>query len=424
MSEAAAALPGEGAFRFRTVVILLAVGIVGFLGTLVLSAYAPGLRSGRNGGAHALSDAAVGYSGLVRLLDATGRNPRIIRDEDRFGSDNLLVLTPEDGAVNISKPLALRVNKPTLIILPKWMTAGDPVHGGWVRRVGLTGLYDPEGVLAPATRLHLARHRSGGAPLVSAPELGAIRFGAPRPLQVIKGFTPVVEKTEYGTRTTGTLHPLITDGAGGVVLARIDNMPRYVLADPELLANRGMRRESDAAAAVALLDWLGNATPDTNTRDAPTGIDFDVTLNGLGRGKSPLRLAFEPPGLAMTLSLLAALLLAGWHAFGRFGTALPRPRALAFGKAALVDNAAALVRKAGRQGRLGGRYAAVMRARAAGAMGVSARVRGEALDGALDRLGGRRRFSELAAAATNAQDPRELLAAARALHEWQGGGRA
>ena len=43
---------------------------------LVLGAYAPDLRSGHNGGAHALSNAATGFSGLVRLAEATGRNPR------------------------------------------------------------------------------------------------------------------------------------------------------------------------------------------------------------------------------------------------------------------------------------------------------------------------------------------------------------
>ena len=51
---------GTSAFSVRTVAILLAVGILAFVGMLVLGAYAPDLRSGRNGGALALSNAAVG----------------------------------------------------------------------------------------------------------------------------------------------------------------------------------------------------------------------------------------------------------------------------------------------------------------------------------------------------------------------------
>ena len=38
--------------------------------------------------------------------------------------------------------------------------------------------------------------------------------------------------------------------------------------------------------------------------NASKGIAFDVTLNGLARGRSPLKLAFEPPFLAMTLAIV------------------------------------------------------------------------------------------------------------------------
>ncbi len=52
------------------------------------------------------------------------------------------------------------------------------------------------------------------------------------------------------------------------------------------------------------------------------------------------------------------------QAFGRFGPARARERAIAFGKEALVDNSAALVRKAGRERIMGKRYAALVRERA------------------------------------------------------------
>jgi hypothetical protein len=195
------------------------------------------------------------------------------------------------------------------------------------------------------------------------------------------------------------------------VLGEIGDKPFYVLADPDLLSNMGMREESQARAALTLLETLNE--------EGDKDFDFDVTLAGLGKAKSPLRLAFDPPFLAMTLAIVAVMLLAGWQAFARFGPAVHRERAIAFGKTALVDNAAALIRKAGRQARLGGRYVEAIRERAIVAFGVPSRLRGAAIDRYLDKISGRSRFTDLAQAVDAADDKASLVAAARALHDWQ-----
>ena len=49
----------DGSFRRGTMLLIVAVGIAAFCAMLVLGAYAPDLRSGKNGGAHALSNAAT-----------------------------------------------------------------------------------------------------------------------------------------------------------------------------------------------------------------------------------------------------------------------------------------------------------------------------------------------------------------------------
>lgn len=387
----------DGPFRARTVALLLAIGVLGFLGTLLLGAYAPDLRSGRNGGAHALSNAAVGFSGIVALAQATGRGGRTIRNAHMFDTEDLVVLTPETGATDLTKVLATRRVKPTLVVLPKWATLADPDRGGWVRRAGLVPAFEPAGVLAPDTMIAIRRQRSGGRPLVRDARLPAeIAFAAPRPLQ---------------TMTASGLRPLLSDGAGGVVLGQIGDQPLYVLADPDLLSNLGMADARRAASALALLDWL-NST-------GATTISFDVTLNGFGHSLSPLKLAFDPPFLAMTIAIGAALALAGIQATARFGAPRPPERAIAFGKAALVDNSAALVRKARREAMLGGRYADMIRERARIACGVPARLGGAAADAYLDGLAGRGRFTALATAAADARDRQALLAAAQALHGWQ-----
>jgi len=63
----------DGTFRLRTVILILAIGVLGFIGTLVLGAYAPDLRSGHNGGSHALSNAAVGFKTLIQTLAREGK---------------------------------------------------------------------------------------------------------------------------------------------------------------------------------------------------------------------------------------------------------------------------------------------------------------------------------------------------------------
>ncbi|WP_375397547.1 hypothetical protein [uncultured Sphingomonas sp.] len=386
-----------GLFNARTLFLLLAVGIGGFAATLVLATYAPDMRSGQNGGGHALSNAAIGFSGIVRLAGDTGIEVRVSRDKADYAARGLMVLTPSDGSVPMGDVLTARANLTTLVVLPKWATLPDPRHRGWVAALGLTPAGDPQAVLAPADRLSITRVASGGRPLLAKnwlPDRAAAP--APRPLQVFAG---------------DHVEPLITDADGRVVLGKLggDRLV-YVLSDPDLLDNRGMRDLRSAAAGLALLQELN--------KDGGA-ITFDVTLAGLGRQRSPLRLAFDPPFLAMTLTIVAAMLLAGWQALARFGPAARPERAIAFGKRALVDNSAALIRKAGRQMRLGGRYAEVVRDRAILAFGVPARLRGAAVDDYLDGLDGRRRFTDLARAIETAGDRVALVAAAQALHDWQ-----
>lgn len=413
MSDVAMGKSREGGvFRGVTVALMLAIGILGFVGMILLGAYAPDLRSGRNGGGHALSNAAIGYSALVALAQATGRNPLIIRDDKQFDTESLLIVTPESGYVNITAALQGRQAKPTLFILPKWDVQRDPGHSGWVRYTGLKPIEDPIGVLAPGFRFTMRRYRSGGAALLTQGLPAAIQFRAPRPLQVITGIVQDPKKQSGEKyREATTLHPLIVDRHGGIVVAQLGPGPLFVLADPDLLDNHGMKDLGQAASALALLDWMNSNPPDA--------IAFDVSLNGFGHSQSPLKLLFEPPFLAMTLAIIAALLLAGIAAFGRFGPVRQRTRAIAFGKAALVDNSAALIRRAGREARLGGRYAALIRERAAIAFGVPARLRDAALDAYLDRLKGDHHFSDLAKAVEDAGDRHSLRDAAQALHAWQ-----
>ncbi len=384
-------------FSPLTVALLLIIGLIGFAGSLLLGAYAPDLKSGRNAGSHALSNAATGYAGIVELARATGRHPRVLRSDAGWKTEDLVIATPDHGTTDMSKFIAARRGLATLIVLPKWATVADDKTNGWVDVWGLLPAFDPAGVLAPATVMAVTRRPSGARPLRPvrwAPP--SLAVAAPQPLQAV---------------TSAALQPLITDDAGRIVLGQVGYSSIYVLADPDLLNNHGIRRLDQARAALDLLDFV-NAT-------GANGIAFDVTLNGLGLGRSPLKLAFEPPFLAMTLAIVVALALVGWQALVRFGTPRPPTRAIAFGKTALIDNSAMIVRKAGREGMLGGRYAALIRERARAIFGVPVRMTDDEADHYLDDLGGTTRFSALVADAGRAAHRTDMLAAAQALHRWQ-----
>ena len=182
-----------------------AIGVIAFVAMLLLGAYAPDFRSGRNGGTHALSTSATGFSGLVRLAEDTGRRPLVVRNQRQFDSEDLLIVSPDSGAAKLDQILKARGGRITLVILPKWRTQADPKHSGWVRSSGLHFRHVPEGVLAPQWKLGVTRHKStrerltAHGPAVS-PTAGSSRRGLP-------------DDQRQGSR------PVLTDARGRIVLA-------------------------------------------------------------------------------------------------------------------------------------------------------------------------------------------------------------
>jgi len=156
------------------------------------------------------------------------------------------------------------------------------------------------------------------------------------------------------------------------------------------------------------------------------GVAFDVTLSGLGQGRSLARLMLEPPWLAATLCGLAAVLLTGWQALARFAAPAAEGRAIALGAAALVDNSAGLIRMGGKEAALAPDYATTSFNLVAKAGGVAALAApsapGPELMDWLSRAAGRRGLADpqaLAAQAAAVKTRDELMAAADKLYEWR-----
>lgn len=375
MSAADRSAPFSGLAIFA----LIAVVTVGFLAYLVLGAYAPDFRSVKNGGAHAYSTSAVGFAGIAELVKATRGDNMIIREETELAQPGLLVLTPggDTSIKEIQSIVARRPDVPTLIVLPKWRVERLKDNLAWVRA---RGELDPdylEAGLKELATLEISGHEKGELRSIDGPNV------------------EVVTRSEQG-------RPLVV---------AIKETEIYILADPDMLNNKGLATRSGAERAMALLDEI--ALP-----DEPIG--FDVTLAGFGKSPSLLKLAFEPPFLPLTLCLLFAALLAGLHAMWRFGPPAHDERKVAFGKRALAENGAALLRLAKRQHRTGGRYAALTREAVAQASGAPSSLGPNALDDYLDKLPhDGEPFTTLARRAEAAPDNRRLLDAVRDLHQWR-----
>jgi hypothetical protein len=387
-----------------TALIVVLVGVFAFAGMSVLLPYEHDLRSGDDGGAHALSRSAVGYAGLVKGLRLAGDAVTVNRAPLRgHHANGLLVITPGVSADRGQVlPLAREFDGPTLVILPKWFTMADPRHAGWVRRLGPTG--DPVRTDRSFLAVNVRRHPGSASTVLTAagpPFRGGETFatGPISDLQTFEG---------------GDWQPVLRDQAGEAVLVTDPRSWVFVLSDPDLVNNQGLRDGRAFASAVAIIQAL-------SVGDGP--VIFDVRLNGLGRERSVLRLLFDPPFLAVTLCLAAAAVLAGWQAFCRFGPARRPERAVALGKAALIENSASLIRLAGREARMGGPYADLTAELAAKASGAPSELAGEDLARALDRLAAQRgasgRFEDLRRAAGEARSVSDMLSAASRLHCWR-----
>jgi hypothetical protein len=398
---AAADRPASGpAFSPKVILSLVLVGIVAFAGLAVLAAYAPDLRSGQDGRAHALSKSAIGFAAAPILMKRLGQAPVVSRSRTLNLEDAAVVLTPEGNEkADALKPFAEAGT--VLIVMPKWIAAPDPMRRGFVRKVGLVH-GDHDRLLAAYSKVT----RIGAAPKAAKPVLrgagGPFAPGTHLPLGTIDRL-----QTVSGEGWA----PALVDSAGSMVLAQSRKHPNvWLLADPDLLNNQGLASLANARAGVAILDAASAGGERT--------LMFDVTLNGYERGRGIGRTMLEPPWLAATLIGVAAAILMGLHALARFGQPRRRERAFALGAQALVDNSAGLVRMARREHELAPAYAALTRALVTRAAGGHT-----AEEHWLEHLAERRGMtppSELAAEAEQAKTRDDLLAVARKLYDWRG----
>jgi hypothetical protein len=193
----AAAQPAT--FSPSTIITLVLVALFAFSAFGVLSTYAPELRGAEDPGAHALSRSGLGFAGAAAFFKAQGTPVIVSRAPNLSGTQaGLVVLTPFDGQVGRAME-RLVTDRPTLVVLPKWSVGLDPLHRGWVRKVGAD--YDGEAatkLLSKFARTTAVARREGVAP-------AELRLGPN-----ISAFTPEGRPIAFGIVRTGPIDRLQT----------------------------------------------------------------------------------------------------------------------------------------------------------------------------------------------------------------------
>lgn len=393
MNAAAMAGSSQDSFDRRTLFWGIAASLFAAAAFFLLSTYAPDFRRAGQGGATIQSRSGAGYAGLARLLALTGQAPVMARTGKALEGAALLIVpvAADTDPQALADLMKRRAYKATLVILPKWQTVPMPGHTGWEMRVARLPTEAVNRLLAP-----LANARLGTS--------------ATRPGQrlTIAGRSMIgVDDPQWIADPA----PMVAAAPGKALLGRVAGHPLYILSDPDLLNNAGIK---DAARARAMLELIDGLRPNEDP------VMIDETLSGGMRGHDLAKLLVEPPFLALTLTIMIAAILAFLHGLARFGPPRQDVRAIAFGKRALIDTTAMLFRRAGRLGGLGDPYAALMRVRAAALLDAPRGLSGEALDHWLD---GRTQdsadgFAARIRAAQAATGEANMHAAARSLHQW------
>lgn len=423
-------MAGANPFSLRAALGLVVFGALVFVALLWM--IGAGIAGGKinDGGAHAGSKGLAGYAGMARLLEMQGMDVQRSRSETTYDAPGLLVLTPPATADGEDINRAIREHRfagPTLVILPKWNAVAVPASvQGSNAKEGWVVLNPPLPVrwrddVTTLGKLDLQVGKAPGSDGIWRGFGRAGRLPEPGTVQTLSsGGILTLVKDRQGQALAGYLddggdHRLL-DAASRANPGRLRGSrqhPVVIVAEPDLLNNYGLARKENALLALALVRAAmdGERLP----------VTFDLVLNGHGRSANLLTLAFTPPFLAATLCLLMAMLAVGWRAFLRFGPARKAERAIAFGKAALVANAAGLVRRTGRLHLIGGPYADRSRARLASALGLSRHGDARETEAAIDRALASRApdappFSHTAARLRTARGPHDVLKAAQELH--------
>ena len=440
-------------FSPRVALGLVLVGAFGFMA--LLWAIGSGLAdpAPQPSGAHVGGKGLTGFAALASYLKARDYAVSETRTRGAHQRGGLLVLTPlhQTKSADLARVIDEHRNYgPTLLIMPKWQAEPFPptvqainpkVKPGFVRLNQAAapewkGFHDEVSVDLSALGGNAATQTWRGADLyapIPVPKLVLSGKGrnlmplvvAGNDMRMLAGY--FLDRGKYPRLEELAFSPVpqpedeLAADDETTVQSDLPRFPLVVVFDPDLLNNYGLAHQDNALLAERLVQAA--------LAGGERKVMFDLTLAGYARSQSLLELAFTPPFVAATLCLLLAAGVALWRAYHRFGPPILITRSIAFGKRALIANAAGLLRRARRQRLLGGPYADAARERLAKALALPQRLDPEQAEAAIDRaLAVRARaagghadpdsetFSASTARLRGARKPRDMLRAAQRLN--------
>ncbi|PCD03712.1 hypothetical protein COC42_05005 [Sphingomonas spermidinifaciens] len=381
-------------FTTRTALILTGLGGILLIALLVMAGFGQEIEARMTRVPGPVAKGATGFQALHDLLAGLpGTRVTLARENDALAADNLVIATPDAQikAADLAALVRRREGRPLLVILPKWQTERDGLSPTRERRV----------------RGSMRLPALGSMLKDVVPNAGVTREGqrVRRPLAPGSPLAPVEEPQ---TISGNGIEPWISVRGQGAMLAKLSDRRIWILADPDLANNYGLRDIRNARAIVAAIKAMND--------DRLDAVAFDLTLHYRPGDRNLVKLMLTPPFVAVTIALLAAALLAGWASAARFGPPRREARAIPFGKAALIETIAALTRRAGRAAAGGPRFAAMRAERLGARLHAPRGLGGDALADWLDTR--RPGFAERYRAVARATDETSLTDAAQALHDF------
>jgi hypothetical protein len=392
-------------FSKTTLAIVIGVAAVSLGVAAALTIFGDELSERRSAGVDGYSVSAIGHQGLVRLLEQLDIPVVVSRSDSAAKARHGLLIVAEPAVTDDASGVQLRrliADAPkVLVVLPKWFGSAERGQT-WIGDAHLLPLDEVKPVLAV---LPLER------------EATIVRGGARATSWTIDGelTPPTIRQPQL--LASEELVPIVAAADGQLLVAQVpvdedEDRALFVLSDPDLLSNFGLRRPENARFIVELIDRLRHDGP----------VVFDETMHGYAQQPSLIRTLFRFPLVLATLQVLVCALLVVWAAMVRFGPRREAPPPLAPGKDFLIRNTAALLHYGGHHAHALKRYlqltvGAVRHALHAPALAPTA------MTAWLERVrlvrGGKISLVELEQAVETATTPDRVIALADQVFRWR-----
>lgn len=381
--------------------LIAVIGVVGasLVVAVVLTVLGDDLGDQRSAGVDGYSVSAIGHRGLVQLLDQLGVPVVVSRSDSAARASHGLLIVAEptvtDDASRARLAALVDAAPRALVVLPKWY--GSVERGKrWIDDANPLPESDITAVLEALDLDHITVHRA------IAPVIGL----------AWQGLRPVIREPQL---VAGEALTAVVAGPGGDRLLgkrKRDGRELYVLSDPDVLNNVGLRDPENAQFAVQLIDDLRDGGP----------VVIDETMHGYARTPSLVRALIRFPLVIATLQVLVCAVLVVWAAMVRFGPRRAAPPPIASGKDFLIWNTAALLHHGGHHTHALRRYLALSVAAVRHALHAPA-LPPDAMTAWLERVrrarGGRISLTGLECDVEIAATPARVVDVADAVYRWR-----